>query len=236
MAFGTIGLIGAMQEEIERFLERIVEAETVAAAGIEFRKGEWLGKTVILCKCGVGKVNAAVCTQLLIDRFGVDCIIFTGVAGALHPDLNIGDIVVSTDAMQHDMDVTPLGFARGVIPYTDVSVFAADANLVEAAYAASESLYPGHTRKGRILSGDQFVANRDTVDRLRREMDGDCVEMEGSAVAQVCHLNGVPFVILRSMSDKADGSAHINFEEFTRLASERSGSIVEQMLKSGMQA
>ncbi|WP_274361581.1 5'-methylthioadenosine/adenosylhomocysteine nucleosidase [Paenibacillus thermotolerans] len=234
MSFETVGLIGAMQEEIERFLERIGNAETITVAGIEFRKGDWLGKKVVLCKCGVGKVNAAVCTQLLIDRFGVDCVIFTGVAGALHPELNIGDIVVSTDCIQHDMDVTPLGFARGVIPYTEESVFPADERLVETAFAASEALYPGKARKGRVLSGDQFVASRETVELLRRELQGDCVEMEGSAVAQVCRLNGVPYVVLRSMSDRADGSAHVNFEEFTKLASERSGSIVEEMLKRGI--
>jgi adenosylhomocysteine nucleosidase len=234
MTYTTIGLIGAMQEEVERFLERIEDPVMYTAAGIEFRKGTWLGKTVILCKCGVGKVNAAVCTQLLIDRFGVDCILFTGVAGALHPELEIGDIVVSTNCLQHDMDVSPLGYERGIIPYADVSVFEAAPDLADAAYLASESLYPGRTRKGRILSGDQFMASRETVAKLREEFDGDCVEMEGAAVAQVCHLNGKPFVILRSMSDKADGSAHVNFVEFTKLASERSGSIVEEMLKRGI--
>ncbi|TLS49949.1 5'-methylthioadenosine/adenosylhomocysteine nucleosidase [Paenibacillus antri] len=230
MDYKTLGIIGAMDEEVERFLLRMDGNVETVKAGIRFREGEWNGKRVIVCKCGVGKVNAAVCTQLLIDGFGVEAIVFTGVAGAVHPELNIGDIVVSTDLLQHDMDVTPLGFEKGVIPYAGESVFPADPTLVEAAVAAGESLYPGLTRTGRILSGDQFVANRDVVAGLYREHQGACVEMEGAAVAQVCRMNGTPFVVLRSMSDKADGSAHVNFPEFTKLAAERSAAIVERML------
>ncbi|HZG54937.1 5'-methylthioadenosine/adenosylhomocysteine nucleosidase [Paenibacillus sp.] len=230
MEYRTLGVIGAMDEEVERFLLRMEDAVETVKAGIRFREGEWNGKRVIVCKCGVGKVNAAVCTQLLIDTFGVEAVIFTGVAGAVHPELNIGDIVVSTDCLQHDMDVTPLGFAKGVIPYAEESTFQAEPSLVEAALAAGESLYPGLTRAGRILSGDQFVASRESVASLHRDHQGACVEMEGAAVAQVCRMNGTPFVVLRSMSDKADGSAHVNFPEFTKLAAERSAAIVERML------
>jgi adenosylhomocysteine nucleosidase len=230
VTYQTIGLIGAMEEEVERFVLRMEGAAETVKAGIGFREGEWNGKRVIVCKCGVGKVNAAVCTQILIDSFGVEAVLFTGVAGALHPELNIGDIVVSTDCMQHDMDVTALGFAKGIIPFAADSVFPASPPLVEAAKTAGEALYPGVTRSGRILSGDVFVASRDKVAELHQELEGVCVEMEGAAVAQVCHLNQIPFVILRSMSDKADGSAHINFPEFTKLAAERSAAIVERML------
>lgn len=227
----AIGVIGAMDEEIAQFLEWVGATKESVIAGITFREGTWHGKQVVICKCGVGKVNAAVCTQLLIDRFGVTEIIFTGVAGALHPELSIGDIVISSHCMQHDMDVTPLGFAKGVIPFAPDSVFSADPRLQELAFRAAEELYPGHIRIGKVLSGDQFVADREKVRELHQDMQGDCVEMEGSAVAQVCHLNQIPFVILRSMSDKADGSAHVNFPEFTKHASERSAAIVERMLK-----
>jgi adenosylhomocysteine nucleosidase len=230
--YETIGLIGAMDEEVERFLHRMEGATETVKAGIVFRQGEWNGKRVILCKSGVGKVNAAVCTQILIDTFRVEAVVFTGVAGALHPSLDIGDIVVSTDCMQHDMDVTALGFPKGTIPYAVTSVFPASPSLVEAAATAGETLYPGLTRRGRILSGDQFVASRELVKELHQELEGVCVEMEGASVAQVCHLNGIPFVILRAMSDKADGSAHINFPEFTKLAAERSAAIVENMLNT----
>lgn len=226
-----IGIIGAMDEEIALYKEGMELTGETQKAGIAYYEGTWEGKQVVLCKCGVGKVNASICTQILIDAFGVDSVIFTGVAGALHPDLEIGDIVVSTDCQHHDMDVTPLGFPKGVIPFTDVSIFEADQQLIEAAVKASEQVSHGKTRTGRILSGDQFVANRELVRDLYETMHGSCTEMEGAAVAQVCHMNKVPFVIIRAMSDKADGSAHVNFPEFTKLASERSFHIVKNMLQ-----
>jgi len=229
--YTKIGLIGAMEEEIERFAHRMEGAKETVKAGITYAQGEWNGKQVILCKCGVGKVNAAVCTQILIDTFGVDAIIFTGVAGALHPELNIGDIVISTDCQQHDMDATALGYAKGEIPFAPASVFEADSTLVEAARRAGEALYPGLIYMGRVLSGDQFISDRAKVAELYETFGAMCVEMEGSAVAQVCNLNNIPFVVLRSLSDKADGSAEVNFREFTKLASERSASIVERMLQ-----
>jgi adenosylhomocysteine nucleosidase len=226
-----IGLIGAMNEEIELLLKALKQSGSTSQAGIMFYEGEAFEQQVVLCKSGVGKVNAAVCTQILIDRFDVDCIIFTGVAGALHPQLDIGDIVISTECAQHDMDVTALGFPRGTIPFQDTSVFKADPELVLLAFEASEKCFAGHTVKGRVLSGDQFVADRELVKRLYEEMEGVCTEMEGAAVAQVCFMHGIPFVVVRSMSDKADGSAHVNFEEFTVKASNHSYQIVEYMLQ-----
>lgn len=227
----TFGLIGAMDEEIELFLDHMKDVRLHEKAGIVFREGEFLGKRVVLCKSGVGKVNAAVCTQMLIDRFAVDAVIFTGVAGALDPVLNIGDIVVSVDCMQHDMDASVLGFPKGTIPFAAKSLFAADLQLAERAFSSSEKLFPGRTKKGRVLSGDQFIANRDIVKQLHEQMEGACTEMEGGAVAQVCSMNGVPFVVIRSMSDKADGSAHVNFTEFALQASRNSYRIVEDMLR-----
>lgn len=225
-----IGIIGAMDEEIALYKDGMNLTRETFKAGITYYEGQWEDKEVVLCKCGVGKVNASVCTQILLDSFGVDAVIFTGVAGALHPDLEIGDIVVATDCQHHDMDVTALGFPRGVIPFTEVSVFDADEQLVSAAVKASEQVTSGKTMTGRILSGDQFIANRDMVRELYETMQGMCTEMEGAAVAQVCVMNGVPFVVIRSMSDKADGSAHVNFPEFTKLASQRSYEIVKKML------
>jgi adenosylhomocysteine nucleosidase len=225
-----IGLIGAMVEEI-RLMEEKLERETVTVkAGIRFMEGTLNGKPVVLCKSGVGKVNAAVCTQILIDRFGADAVIFTGVAGALDPSLDIGDVVVSTECVQHDMDASPLGFPRGTIPFADMSVFPADPELVRLAYEASRALPGGRALKGRVLSGDQFVADRETVRRLHEELQGVCVEMEGAAVAQVCAMNGVPYVVIRSMSDKADGSAHVNFAEFAVQVADNSCQIVNRML------
>lgn len=203
---------------------------TTVKAGVTYASGTLHGKQVVVCKSGVGKVNAAVTTQILIDSFGVSKILFTGVAGALHPDLNIGDIVISSSCMQHDMDVTPLGFARGMIPYQEVSDFPADQSLIELAEEACKELSVDHYVIGKVLSGDQFIASRETVQTLYEDLNGACAEMEGSAVAQVCYMNRVPYVVIRSMSDKADGSAHVNFPEFTVKASRRSHEIVNYML------
>jgi adenosylhomocysteine nucleosidase len=228
----TIGLIGAMAEEIERLEERLERQSETTVAGIRFQQGTFGGQPVVLCRSGVGKVNAAACTQLLIDRFGVDAVIFTGVAGALDPSLEIGDIVISRDCQQHDMDASPLGFVRGTIPFAEVSVFPADPALVKLAAEASELAAEGRVIQGRVLSGDQFIADRDTVRLLHEQFGGACVEMEGAAVAQVCAMNGVPYVVIRSMSDKADGSAHVNFPEFAVMAADRSFRIVERMIHS----
>lgn len=226
-----VGLIGAMAEEIELIKDKLSDGSARMYAGITFYEGTLDGASIVLCKSGVGKVNAAVCTQLLVDRFAVSHVVFTGVAGALDPRLEIGDIVISTDCMQHDMDVTALGFPRGTIPYEDVSVFAADETLVELAGRAGNGLADGtRVLRGRVLSGDQFIADRELVARLHNELEGACVEMEGAAVAQVCAMNGLPFVVIRSMSDKADGSADVNFLEFTKLASLRSSELVERLL------
>ncbi|WP_276352651.1 5'-methylthioadenosine/adenosylhomocysteine nucleosidase [Cohnella caldifontis] len=231
MRIGTIGIIGAMKEEIDLLLQEQQDTAEERHAGIAFHTGRLHGRRVVSCKSGVGKVNAAVCTQLLIDRFGVDAVLFTGVAGALDPQLEIGDIVVSRSCVQHDMDVTPLGFARGVIPYQEVSEFPSDPELIRLAEQAGERVFPGRCRIGKVLSGDQFIADRETVRKLHEEMQGTCTEMEGASVAQVCHMNGIPHVIIRSMSDKADGSAHVNFAEFTVEAANRSFAIVSDMVK-----
>ncbi|WP_150268623.1 5'-methylthioadenosine/adenosylhomocysteine nucleosidase [Paenibacillus tepidiphilus] len=224
-----IGIIGAMDEEIALLLERMVDRDCKVKAGITYYTGALLGKPVVLCKSGVGKVNAAVTTQILLDTFGVSRILFTGVAGALHPGLDIGDIVISASCIQHDMDVTPLGYARGVIPYQETSVFGADPGLVELAEAACRALGVRYIT-GIVLSGDQFIASGEAVARLREELDGACAEMEGAAVGQVCFMNSTPFVIIRSMSDKADGSAHQNYREFTETAARNSCAILEHML------
>ncbi|MED5020243.1 5'-methylthioadenosine/adenosylhomocysteine nucleosidase [Paenibacillus chibensis] len=226
----TIGIIGAMDEEVELLLAGMQNAETMDKAGIRYYKGTYHNRNVVVCKSGVGKVNAAVTTQVLIDAFGVSKVLFTGVAGAVHPELNIGDIVISSECLQHDMDVTALGYERGVIPYQEVSAFQADKDLMLLAQKACGELGEVNCRVGRVLSGDQFIASVEQVSWLYEHMQGACVEMEGASVAQVCFMNGVPFVVIRSMSDKADGSAHANFAEFTVASSRRSHAILDSML------
>jgi len=226
----VIGVIGAMDEEIALLLDEMGEVTEEEYAGTTYHRGRLEDVSVVLCKSGVGKVNAAVSTQVLIDQYQVDAVIFTGVAGALHPDLDIGDIVISTECQQHDVDASPLGFAPGEIPFQETSVFQADPHLVALAEEASEKASGGKTMKGKILSGDQFISDTERVRKLHERFGGMCVEMEGAAVAHVCHLNRVPFVILRSISDRADHSAHVNFTRFTKMASRRSAGIVRRML------
>lgn len=231
LPYATIGIIGAMQEEIKLLLEHMGDVQAARHAGLSYHRGTLHGRNVVVTQSGVGKVNAAVCTQALIDKFGAEAVLFTGVAGAVNPELIIGDIVISTSSLQHDVDVTALGFPRGTIPYQEVSEYPSDEGLVKLAQEAGDALFPGRCHAGKVLSGDQFIADRDVVRRLYEEMGGACTEMEGAAVAQVCHMNGVPHVIIRSMSDKADGSAHVNFAEFTVEAADRSFAIVSEMVK-----
>ncbi|WP_017755892.1 5'-methylthioadenosine/adenosylhomocysteine nucleosidase [Calidifontibacillus oryziterrae] len=228
----TIGIIGAMNEEIEALLSSMIDITKEVKAEIEYYRGVINGHNVVVCKSGVGKVNASICTQILIDRFQASKVLFTGVAGAVDPTLNIGDIVISVDCMQHDMDATALGFKEGEIPFMDRFIFKADDALITLASKVSdEEVNNQAIIKGRILSGDQFVANREKVKQLFEKFEGSCTEMEGAAVAQVCSMNNVPFVIIRSISDKADGSANSNFLEFVKYAADNSYKIIVGMLE-----
>ncbi|MBA4492831.1 5'-methylthioadenosine/adenosylhomocysteine nucleosidase [Paenactinomyces guangxiensis] len=230
MASGMIGIIGAMDSEISRFLDEMEQVETQEFFGIVYYRGKLCNVPAVVCKSGVGKVNAAVCTQVLIDRYQAESVIFTGVAGALHPELEIGDLVISTECQQHDIDASPLGFPQGTIPFQEASVFPADACLIERAKKAGGQIEGVKVLLGKVLSGDQFISDVRKVKELREKFNGTCVEMEGAAVAHVCHLIGVPYVVIRSMSDRADHSAQVNFMEFTELAAERSCAMVRNML------
>ncbi|MDE5415883.1 5'-methylthioadenosine/adenosylhomocysteine nucleosidase [Alkalihalobacterium chitinilyticum] len=227
----VIGIIGAMNEEIELMREEMdIESERKIAR-ITFYSGTMGKHKIVLCKSGVGKVNAALTTQILIDHFKTAKIVFTGVAGALDPNLNVGDIVISTSALQHDIDASPLGFKRGEIPmFEHTSDFPADASLIELATKASEQLNI-QVVKGRVLSGDQFIASQQLVQELQDTFSGACVEMEGSAVAQAAMLNDIPYVIIRSISDKANGEAKMSFNEFVEVAAKQSNFIVKAMLE-----
>lgn len=226
-----IGIIGAMVEEIELLNQNVKQTKKTVLAGITYYEGMLHDVEIVYCKSGVGKVNAAVTTQLLLT-FNVDSVWFTGVAGALDPRLNVGDIVISKSAIQHDMDVTPLGFAKGVIPFQSESEFVADEKLVELAVKAAEELFPNRSIVGKVLSGDQFIASVDKVAELYETFTGACAEMEGAAVAQVCVMNdNKPFVVIRSMSDKADGSADVTYAEFVVEAANNSYAIIEHMIK-----
>ena len=225
------GIIGAMDEEIASLTEAMTELQIRVVAGTDFYEGTLDGVDVVIVKCGVGKVNAAACAQALIDVFGVDRIINTGVAGSLDARIDIGDIVVSTEAVQHDMDATALGYARGEIPYSDTSVFPADEAMRKSAVEAVGAVAPEiRVFEGRVCSGDQFIASREQKEAIIAATGGMCCEMEGAAIAQVCHLNGLPFVIIRAISDKADDSEEMSYMEFAQDAAERCAAVTRYMI------
>ena len=225
------GIIGAMDEEVDSLKAALTEDNVRTIAGTEFHDGKLDGQDVVVVRCSVGKVNAAVCAQILIDLFDVDRIINTGVAGSLDAQIDIGDIVVSTDAVQHDLDATALGYARGEIPYSDMSVFTADEEMRKSAVEAVKEVEPDiHVFEGRVCSGDQFIASREKKEDIISEFGGMCCEMEGASIAQVCCLNEIPFVIIRAISDKADDSEEMSYVEFEQAAAERCAAITRYML------
>lgn len=226
----VIGLIGALDEEIALFLKELEVQDVQVHAGIEFYKGRLAGQQVVVCKSGVGKVNAALTTQILIDLFQVETIIFSGVAGTLRSEINVGDIVISTNTQQYDVDFTAIGFPPGVIPSLTTSIFVADPKLVQLAEKAAINI-KGKVFKGKILSGDRFVASKELVNRLLKNFGGLCVEAEGAALGQVCFLNDIPFVIIRGMSDQADRAAPADFAKFVKIAAHRGSVLVLAMLE-----
>ncbi|MCJ8341905.1 MAG: 5'-methylthioadenosine/adenosylhomocysteine nucleosidase [Cetobacterium sp.] len=227
-----IGIIGAMHEEVIE-LKEIMRIEKEEKLGnLTFFCGELKGKDIVLVECGIGKVNGAICATLMAKYFNVDKVLFTGVAGGLNPDVNIGDIVISTDAIEHDFDTTAFGDPMGIIPRMDTSTFIADKELIEVAVSAGNAIF-GEEKiwKGRVLSGDIFVADGEKINWLREFFNGECVEMEGAAVAHVCHVFQKPFLIIRSISDKANSEANVVFSEFVKLAAANSKKLIEGILE-----
>lgn len=227
-----IGIIGAMEQEVSRIAESMTEVDVTEIAGMKFNKGKLCGRDAIVVKSGIGKVNAAICSQILAVCFHVDCIINTGIAGSLKNEINIGDIVLSTDALQHDMDATNFGYAKGVIPGMKESVFAADVRLLEKAEKACHRACPDiGVFKGRVVSGDRFVSDRKTKNEIEEAFHGYCTEMEGAAIAQAAYLNSIPFLIIRAISDKADDSASVDYNEFEKKAIDNSVRLVTEMME-----
>ncbi len=225
------GIIGAMDEEVASLKKDMKGASVTTVAGMEFFEGTLEEKRVVVVKCGIGKVNAGICAHTLINSFGVNRVINTGVAGSMDNEIDIGDIVISTDAVQHDFDVSPIGFARGEIPYTGLYAFPADETLrTMAADAAHRAAPEIRVFEGRVCSGDQFIASREQKETILARFGGMCCEMEGGAIAQVCYLNHTPFVILRAISDKADDSEEMSYMEFSKAAAARCAAIVRHLI------
>ncbi|MBQ8230821.1 MAG: 5'-methylthioadenosine/adenosylhomocysteine nucleosidase [Lachnospiraceae bacterium] len=227
-----VGIIGAMELEVEALKSRMDAANITTKAGMEFHEGTLNGVNVVIVKCGIGKVNAALCVQILADIFRVSHIINTGVAGSLNAELDIGDILISKDALHHDMDVTIFGYQPGEVPQLGLREFPADERLAALAKESCEKVNPGiNAIIGRVVSGDQFISDKDTKNRLISLYQGDCAEMEGASIAHGAYLNKIPFVIIRAISDKADDTSEMEYPVFERAAAKHSARLVEDMIQ-----
>ena len=226
-----LGIIGAMQLEVETLLGIMEDKKEIHHAGSTFYEGKLEGLDVVVVQCGVGKVNAAICAQILCSCFGVTHLVNTGIAGSLCAELDIGDMVVSRDAMYHDFDCVHFGYEMGKVPGMDVVSFPADEKMMELAFAAAEEVNPGHTKTGRVASGDLFVAEKSAKERIIERTRALCTEMEGAAIAHTAYRNGIPFVILRAISDKADDSAEMDYPTFERIAAHRCAGVTCRMAK-----
>ena len=228
----TIGIIGAMDEEICALKSKIDIVSTKNIVGVDFYMGKLGSKNITLVRCGIGKVNAAVCAQILIDMYAVDCIINIGVAGGVGKGVNIGDIVVSSDVVHHDFDTTEFGHAPGYIPRLNMLSFDADEFLAALAKETAENVSDKSSAKvytGRVASGDQFIAETTRKTSIAKTFDAVCVEMEGAAIGHACVLNKIPFVVIRIISDNADETAKV-FSEFVDGAAKVSAEIIEKMI------
>ncbi|MBQ9069026.1 MAG: 5'-methylthioadenosine/adenosylhomocysteine nucleosidase [Eggerthellaceae bacterium] len=203
-----------MESEVNTIKASMDGVKETTVADMTFVEGAIHGKQVVVVQCGMGKVNAGICAQTLIDNFGVSRIINTGVAGSLTKDLGINDFVVSVDAVQHDFDVTSIGFERGEIPYTGMVAFPADEVLRALAMEAVKSAAPNSkVLEGRVCTGDQFIDTQEEISTITSNFGGMCAEMEGGAIAQVCYLYDTPYVIIRAISDDSDGASFDAFQE-----------------------
>ena len=222
-----IGIIGAMDLELDALKEQMHVNREITKADMTFYEGTLNGAAVVIVKCGIGKVNAGICVQILSDIFEVTHVINTGVAGSLNADLDIGDILISNDAVYHDMDVTIFGYAPGQVPGTLSAEFVADNRMVELAMESCKAVNPDVTcRKGRVVTGDQFISSKEVKERLINDFGGFCTEMEGCAIAHAATKNDLPFVIIRAISDKADDSAEMDYPTFEREAAKHSARLV----------
>ena len=229
-----LGIIGAMQVEVEILLSCLENKTETAVAGSTFYEGQLEGLDVAIVQCGVGKVNAASCAQILCDCFHVTHLVNTGIAGSLDAKLDIGDLLVSRDAMYHDFDCVHFGYEMGRVPGMDVTAFPADEKMIRLAKEAAEAVHPGHVTVGRVASGDLFVAEKSAKDRIIAVTGGLCTEMEGAAIAQTAYRNKIPFVILRAISDKADNSAEMDYPTFERIAAHRCAQVTQMLAKALM--
>lgn len=224
---GTIGVIGAMEEEVGEIKSKIEVIAIKNMINTDFYIGKMNNNNIVVARCGIGKVNAAICTQVLIDIFAVDVVLNTGVAGAVKGNINIGDIVISEDVAYHDFFVNE----PGVIPRMEESFFKGEEDLINLAKEACEEVLVNNKYYvDRIATGDFFISSKKAKDEIFSNVRGACVDMESCAIGQTCYLNKIPFLIIRSISDNADDNASISFDKFVKVAAKKSSDIIEYMV------
>lgn len=226
-----IGIISAMNEELEILLQDMTVEDKKVKANMTFHQGKLWGKDVVAVVSGIGKVNAAVCTQILISEYKVNKVINVGVAGGIGMDIYPGDVVIAENLVQYDMDTTVFGDRHGQIPRLDTFDFVCDNELVRVCKEACNEIEGFNTFSGRIVSGDQFVASIEKIKWLEAEFNAKAVEMEGASIAHVCYLNHIPFVVIRSISDNANNGAHMDYEKFTPIGVKNSTTILKKMIE-----
>lgn len=225
-----IAIIGAMEEEVALLRDNIEGSRQETVAGCEFTFGKMHGVDVILLKSGIGKVNAAMSTTILLEKYKPDYIINTGSAGGFNPSLNVGDAVISSEVRHHDVDVTAFGYEYGQVPQLPAA-FIADEKLVAIAEAAAKEIDEIQIVKGAIATGDSFMSDPIRVDFIRTKFENlQAVEMEAAAIAQVAYQFNVPFVIIRSLSDIAGKESNVSFEQFLEKAALHSATFVMKMV------
>ena len=227
-----IGIIGAMDLEVDALKEKMTGVTITTRARMDFYEGKLNHADVVVVRCGIGKVNAALCVQILADLFDVTHVINTGVAGSLNAALDIGDILISRDVIHHDVDVRIFGYPLGEVPQLGTRAFPAEETMAELAVELCGQVNPDiRVKLGRVVSGDQFISDSEVKARLIEEFQADCTEMEGASIAQGAWLNGLPFLIIRAISDKADDSAQMDYPTFERAAAVHSARLVEALVE-----
>ena len=225
-----IGIIGAMEPEVEALISALEERKSETVSDITFYTGCLYGKSVAIAKCGIGKVFAALCAQTMIMKYSPSLIVNTGVGGALAPGLTTGDIVIADTLCQHDMDTSAIGDPRGLVSGINVIYFESDKRASEILLSAAETLGLCATL-GRIATGDKFIASKEDKDRIVTDFFADACEMEGCAVAQVAYVNNTPFAVVRAISDSADGEATMDYPTFLPLAARNSTNLTLYLVK-----
>lgn len=227
----TIGIIGAMELEVQALKELMDKAEIQKISTIDFYKGNINGVDTVVAVAGVGKVNAAVCAQTMILKYSPDLIINVGVAGGMADGFKIGDIAVADYVVEHDMDTSPLGDEKGFISGINMVKMSCDSRIADMMMNAVETVGSIKAKKGVIASGDQFIYTQEQRDRITGDFGAIATEMEGASIGHVCVMNNVPFGVLRAISDGANDDSYMDFPEFAKMAAENSIKIILELLK-----